>query len=49
MLRPMYEDPVETAQDIIEKDYTLFGNVGETTLLRYKKFMKKSVIIQPLI
>ena len=31
MLRPMYEDPVETAQDIIEKDYTLFGNVGKTT------------------
>ena len=29
----MYEDPVETAQDIIEKDYTVFGNVGETTLL----------------
>ena len=29
MLRPIYEDPIETPQDIIEKDYTLFGNVGE--------------------
>ena len=41
----MYEDPVETAQDIIEKDYTLFGNVGEITHLRYKKLMKKPVMI----
>lgn len=29
MLRPMYEAPINTAQDIIEKDYTLFGNVGK--------------------
>ena len=29
MLRPMYEVPINTAQDIIEKDYTLFGNVGK--------------------
>ena len=29
MLKPLYEAPINSPQDIIEKDHTLFGNVGK--------------------
>ena len=40
MLKPMYEAPINTAQDIIEKDYTLFSNVGEKKILSRKRYIK---------
>ena len=39
MLKPLYEAPINSPQDIIEKDHTLFGNVGKNEKIHFFTFI----------